>query len=98
MWLRWLTHIIHERKQTMYNKNKSPLNEKVYLSSPTMHDLEMQYMEEAYKTNWMSTVGENINTLENKPCPRLALSDKASAVTNQKCHNHQPFLSIGRGA
>lgn len=66
MWLRWLTHIIHERKQTMYNKNKSPLNEKVYLSSPTMHDLEMQYMEEAYKTNWMSTVGENINTLENQ--------------------------------
>lgn len=37
---------------------------KIYLSSPTMHGLEIKYMEDAYKTNWMSTVGENINVIE----------------------------------
>ena len=37
---------------------------KVYLSSPTMHGEEIEYVNEAYKTNWMSTVGENINELE----------------------------------
>lgn len=37
---------------------------KIYLSSPTMHGEELQYMTEAYKTNWMSTVGENINEVE----------------------------------
>lgn len=38
--------------------------EKVWLSSPTMHGEEMEYMLKAYQTNWMSTVGENINELE----------------------------------
>ena len=34
---------------------------KVWLSSPTMHGDELKYMVEAYETNWMSTVGKNIN-------------------------------------
>ena len=38
--------------------------EKIWLSSPTMHGPELQYVQEAYKTNWMSTVGENINEVE----------------------------------
>ena len=36
----------------------------IYLSSPTMHGGEARYMLEAYDTNWMSTVGENINEIE----------------------------------
>ena len=38
--------------------------EKVWLSSPTMHGDEKKYMLEAYETNWMSTVGKNIDELE----------------------------------
>ena len=41
-----------------------PFEKKLYLSSPTMHGEELKYMTEAYETNWMSTVGANINTLE----------------------------------
>lgn len=37
---------------------------KVWLSSPTMHGEEMKYVQEAYETNWMSTIGENINEVE----------------------------------
>lgn len=37
---------------------------KIWLSSPTMHGEEMEYISEAYKTNWMSTIGENINEVE----------------------------------
>ncbi|MBR5837876.1 MAG: DegT/DnrJ/EryC1/StrS family aminotransferase, partial [Victivallales bacterium] len=40
------------------------MNKKVYLSSPTMHGPELAYMKEAFETNWMSTVGENINAVE----------------------------------
>ena len=39
-------------------------DKKVWLSSPTMHGEEMKYVQEAYETNWMSTVGKNINTIE----------------------------------
>lgn len=37
---------------------------KVWLSSTTMHGDEIKYMRQAYETNWMSTVGENINEVE----------------------------------
>ena len=37
---------------------------KVWLSSPTMHGDEMKYIQQAYDTNWMSTVGEKINEVE----------------------------------
>ncbi len=51
-----------------------PLEKKVYLSSPTMHGEELVYMTEAYKTNWMSTVGANINEIERQVAERLGCS------------------------
>ena len=36
---------------------------KIWLSSPTMHGDELKYMTEAYETNWMSTVGKNIDEI-----------------------------------
>lgn len=44
--------------------NMKPFESKVWLSSPTMHGEELKYMAEAFETNWMSTVGANINELE----------------------------------
>ena len=41
-----------------------PFEKKVWLASPTMHGEELQFVTEAYETNWMSTVGENINQVE----------------------------------
>jgi len=37
---------------------------KVWLSTPTMHGEELMYMKEAFDTNWMSSVGANINEVE----------------------------------
>ena len=45
-------------------KEIKPFENKVWLSSPTMHDEELQFVKEAIETNWVSTVGENINKLE----------------------------------
>lgn len=44
---------------------------KVWLSSPTMHGDEIKYVQEAYETNWMSTVGENINVAEKMTCEKI---------------------------
>jgi len=46
------------------NPNIKPFEKKVWLSSPTMHGPELEYMSQAFHTNWMSTVGENINKIE----------------------------------
>ena len=37
---------------------------KVWLSSPTMHGDEQKWVDEAIRTNWVSTVGTNINEIE----------------------------------
>lgn len=47
---------------------------KVWLSSPTMHGPELEYVKEAYDTNWMSTVGENINEVERLACEKIGCS------------------------
>lgn len=48
------------QKQSAFER----FEEKVWLATPTMHGEELQYMTEAFRTNWMSTVGENINEIE----------------------------------
>ena len=44
---------------------------KIWLASPTMHGEEWQYIKKAYDTNWMSTVGENINEAERLACEKV---------------------------
>ncbi len=50
--------------KTELKKQIKPFAKKVWLSSPTMHGDEIKYVTEAYETNWMSTVGANINEIE----------------------------------
>ncbi len=48
------------------NTNIEKFANKLWLSSPTMHGKEIKYVQEAYDTNWMSTVGANINAVESE--------------------------------
>ena len=41
-----------------------PFVQKIWLSSPTMHMDERRWVDNAIETNWVSTVGENINEVE----------------------------------
>lgn len=41
-----------------------PYKSKVWLSSPTMHGDEQRWVDEAIQTNWVSTVGANIDAVE----------------------------------
>ena len=53
------------------NKEFVPFKNRVWLSSPTMHGEEFEYMKEAYETNWMSTVGKNIDEVERLACEKV---------------------------
>lgn len=53
------------------NNRPEPFKNKVWLSSPTMHGEELEYVKEAYETNWMSTVGKNINEVERIICENI---------------------------
>jgi dTDP-4-amino-4,6-dideoxygalactose transaminase len=48
-----------------------PFAERAWLSSPTMHREEQFYVDQAIETNWVSTVGANINEVERAFANRL---------------------------
>ena len=54
--------MFHENSNSI--QRIAPFSRKVWLASPTMHGPELEYVRKAYETNWMSTVGENINEIE----------------------------------
>lgn len=58
-----------------------PFEEKVWLSSPTMHGDELRYVTEAYETNWMSTVGENINEIERLVAAKVDCGNAVALAT-----------------
>lgn len=51
--------------------NFKKFENKIWLASPTMHGEELIYMKEAYDTNWMSTVGANIDEVEHQACEQI---------------------------
>lgn len=53
------------------NNNFEKFSSKIWLSSPSMYKTSMRYVMEAYETNWMSTVGANINEVERLICEKV---------------------------
>lgn len=84
-----------------------PFDKKIWLSSPTMHGDELQYVTEAYETNWMSTVGENINEMERLTAEKIgcryavALSSGTAALhlaVKMAGKDIYGYAKIGEGA
>lgn len=57
--------LVHDFLTDERFKGLQPLKDRALLASPTPHkEDEWKYIEECYKTGWLTTVGENINQLE----------------------------------
>ena len=59
----------------------SKFEKRIWLSSPTMHGDEQRFVEEAFETNWVSTVGENITHLEKEVCQFLGCKSGVALST-----------------
>lgn len=71
-----------------------PFEDKVWLSSPTMHGEELEYIKEAYETNWMSTVGANIDEVE-KSISQKTGCDFAVALSSGTASLHMAVKFAG---
>ena len=89
-------------------KGITPFTSTVWLSSPTMHGDEQRWVDEAIQTNWVSTVGANINEVEKQVAAivgrkhAVALSTGTAALhlamklVGKKLYG-QPVVGHGRG-
>ena len=55
--------------------------EKVWLSSPTMHGEEQQFVKEAFDTNWVAPLGKNVDKFEKEIAAYLGISHAAALTT-----------------
>lgn len=55
--------------------------EKVWLSSPTMHGEEQQFVKEAFDTNWVAPLGKNVDEFEKEIAAYLGISHAAALTT-----------------
>lgn len=51
----------------------TPFDRRVWLSSPTMHGDELRWMTDAFNKNWMTTIGENIDAIENAVAEKIGV-------------------------
>lgn len=62
-----------------------PFKTKIWLSSPTMHEGEKEYIEDAFRKNWITTSGDNINELES--AVSTYLSPHSGKAEVEKCES-----------
>ena len=72
---------------------------KIYLSSPHMSDegYEMQYIQEAFDTNWIAPLGKNVTEFENELSAMLGVKS-AAALSSGTAAIHMALKAAGVGA
>ncbi len=78
----------------MQGKEMKPFEKKVWLSTPTMHDEELEFVRQAIETNWVTTLGENINELEKMTAEYCGVK-YAVALTNGTAALHMCMKLAG---
>ncbi|WP_313346664.1 DegT/DnrJ/EryC1/StrS family aminotransferase [Sedimentibacter sp.] len=74
------------------------MNKKIYLSSPHMSDegYEMQYINEAFETNWIAPLGANVDGFENELSNKVG-AKHAAALSSGTAAIHMALKAIGVG-
>jgi dTDP-4-amino-4,6-dideoxygalactose transaminase len=57
------------------------MQNRVYLSSPTMHGEEMKYIKEAFDTNWVAPLGKNVDEFEKEICNYIGVKHSTALVS-----------------
>ena len=72
---------------------------RIYLSVPHMGALEEQYIAEAFRTNWLSSVGPHIDAFERDVADRLGGGVSTVAVQSgtSALHLVLRYVGVGRG-
>lgn len=71
-------------------------DKKIYLSSPTMHGEEQEFIKEAFDTNWVAPLGPNVNAFEKELADYVGIAH-ASALSSGTAAIHLALRILGAG-
>lgn len=72
------------------------MNKKIFLASPHMSGFEMQYVQDAFDTNWIAPLGKNVNQFERELADYVGVSD-AAALSAGTAAIHMALKAVGCG-
>ncbi len=78
-------------------KQASNMNSKIYLSAPHMSGYEQEFINEAFKTNWVAPVGPNVNGFESDLENYLKSSSYATALSSGTAAIHLALVLLDVG-
>jgi len=83
---------------TMTTQTEKTARKRIFLSSPHMSDerYEMQYIQEAFDTNWIAPLGENVNEFE-KELAAMVGAKSAAALSSGTAAIHMALKAAGVG-
>ena len=71
---------------------------RIYLSSPTMHGEEQEFVKEAFDTNWVAPLGPNVNNFEKELAEYVEIPHAAALSSGTAAiHLALRILGIGKG-
>lgn len=75
------------------------MSDKIFLSSPHMSDerYEMEYIQEAFDTNWVAPLGANVTGFENELAEKVGVK-AAAALTTGTAAIHLALKAVGVGS
>lgn len=76
--------------------NRVPMS-RIYLSAPHMSGLEQDFVAEAFRSNWLSSVGPNVDAFESEFGERLGLPAVALSSGTAALHLALRLLGVGTG-
>lgn len=85
-----------KRSGNNHNKGGRKMKDRIYLSSPHMSDegYEMEYIQEAFDTNWIAPLGKNVNEFENELAAKVD-SGYAAALSSGTAALHLALKASG---
>lgn len=86
-----MNQLINERKSLK-------MGERIFLSSPHMSDegYEMEYVQEAFDTNWIAPLGTNVNEFEKELAAKVG-AKHAAALSTGTAAIHMALIAVGVG-
>lgn len=86
--------LLGEDRRIVRVLHRRELDKQILLSTPHMGDAEMEFVEEAFRTNWIAPLGPNVDAFERDIAAYVGLSH-AAAVSSGTAALHLALILLG---
>lgn len=90
--------VVDDARRLIEVFDRKTLSKRIFLSAPHMGDLEREYVEEAFRSNWIAPIGPNVDAFEQAMCEKIGIKAAAALSSGSAAlHLAMRLLDVGPG-